>query len=230
MSGLEDLLGLDAPLEEKLRAYESRQRAAGSKTAALYDAFIARLDAGEAADTAPKRGDFLPPFALPNADGELVSSGALLRDGPLVVSFNRGTWCSYCLLELSALGEAYSEIRAQNASIVSVMPDRAARTKSIQEAFNLPFQILTDIDNGYALTSGLMISLGPELREQMTAAGIDLEERQGNDAGFVPIPATYIVAQDGRIVGGGADIDFRRRFPVASILDALRMLNESMGA
>ena len=217
---------MDAPLQEKLRAYESRQRAADSKTAALYDAFLARLEAGEAANSAPKFGDYLPSFALPDANGRLISSNALLRKGPLVVSFNRGTWCSYCLLELTSLGDAYSEIRALGASIVSVMPDRAARTKSIQEAFNLPFPVLTDIDNGYALASGLMISLGPDLREMMAAAGIDLQERQGNDAGFVPIPATYVVAQDGRIISGGADIDFRHRFPVASILDALRAPND----
>jgi len=38
------------------------------------------------------RGDKAPAFELPNALGQMVSSAALLQDGPLVVSFYRGTW------------------------------------------------------------------------------------------------------------------------------------------
>ena len=230
MNGFEDFRGLDVPLEEKLRAYETRQRETEPEIAALYDAFVARVGSAGASEAAPKLGEKLPPFALPDSQGRLVSSKALLHDGPLVVSFNRGSWCSYCLLELTALADAHADICALGASIVSVMPDRAARTKSICEAFNLPFPVLSDIDNGYALANGLMISLGQDLRAMMADAGIDLEEDQGNDAGFVPIPATFVVAQDGRIVGGSADIDFRHRFAVASILDALTALKSGSTA
>ena len=223
MSSFQDFRDLDAPLPEKLRAYEAQQREASPQTAAAYDTFIARLQAGGAIDAAPKVGDVLPPFALPDAYGRIVSSNDLLKTGPLVVSFNRGSWCSYCMLELTSLGDAFPEIREAGGSIVSVMPDRAKRTRSLCEAFNLPFPVLTDLDNGYALANGLMICMGRELQDIMAAAAIDLEDMQGNGAGFIPVPATYIVATDGRIIGGGADVDFRRRVSVATILEALRL-------
>ena len=39
-----------------------------------------------------KIGDHAPEFALPNAQGQIVSSAKLLEKGPLVVSFYRGVW------------------------------------------------------------------------------------------------------------------------------------------
>ena len=37
-------------------------------------------------------GDTLPPFRLPDQDGNLVDSAELLKQGPLVVSLFRGHW------------------------------------------------------------------------------------------------------------------------------------------
>jgi hypothetical protein len=43
-------------------------------------------------DNSLKAGDKAPPFTLPNAKGEQVSSIGLLAKGPLVLSFYRGGW------------------------------------------------------------------------------------------------------------------------------------------
>ncbi len=37
-------------------------------------------------------GDAAPPFRLPNQDGSVVDSAALLAQGPLVVTLFRGHW------------------------------------------------------------------------------------------------------------------------------------------
>lgn len=39
-----------------------------------------------------KVGDPAPEFSLLDSDGKMVSSAALLRNGPLIVSFYRGVW------------------------------------------------------------------------------------------------------------------------------------------
>jgi thiol-disulfide isomerase/thioredoxin len=52
------------------------------------------------AERALGTGDDAVDFALPNAKGDMVSSAALRRDGPIVLSFYRGGWCPYCSLEL----------------------------------------------------------------------------------------------------------------------------------
>ncbi len=43
-------------------------------------------------DRVLKKGDRAPEFTLPDVTGKMVSSAALLRNGPLVVSFFRGKW------------------------------------------------------------------------------------------------------------------------------------------
>jgi len=43
-------------------------------------------------DCTLKVGDKAPEFALPNVEGALITSGALLKNGPIVVHFFRGKW------------------------------------------------------------------------------------------------------------------------------------------
>lgn len=53
-----------------------------------------KLDTGNVVlyDKSLKPGDVAPDFTLPNEEGELVSLGALLKKGPVVVVFYRGVW------------------------------------------------------------------------------------------------------------------------------------------
>ena len=53
----------------------------------------------------------MPDFYLPDQDGHLVSLSSLLREGPFIISFNRGHWCPWCRLELRALAEVHDDVR-----------------------------------------------------------------------------------------------------------------------
>ena len=83
-------------------------------------------------------------------------------------------------------------------------------------------QILTDIDNGYALSLGLVAWLGDELKVLMQRRGYHLDTYHGNDSWFVPVPATFVVGSDGRVVARFIDADFRRRMEISDILEALK--------
>jgi peroxiredoxin len=54
--------------------------------------------------------------------------------------------------------------------------------------------------------------------------GVRLDMYQGNDAWFVPIPATFVVGADGIIAARFVDPDFRRRMEIDDILSALSSL------
>ena len=43
-------------------------------------------------EKACRAGDQAPDFSLPNHRGSLISTEALRREGPLVLSFYRGSW------------------------------------------------------------------------------------------------------------------------------------------
>ena len=224
-SGFEEIRCLDAGLADKLAAYTQHLTDARPTIADVYSQLVERLEAADAGAGAPKEGAKMPAFLLSDNEGHLVSSVDLLAAGPLVVSFNRGHWCAYCSLELLALSEIYPDIKRLGGNLVSIMPDRAAPIRRFRERFDLPFPILTDLDNGYALTCGLVISLGDAIRETYLSVGRDLSEFQGNDACFVPIPATYVIAADGHVAGRFVQPNFSRRMPPGDVLNCLEKIS-----
>ncbi|MBS0249515.1 MAG: AhpC/TSA family protein [Proteobacteria bacterium] len=187
--------------------------------AKAYDDLVTRIRSGEAGITAPRIGDRMPPFALPDSQNRLVSLDALLQDGPTIVSFNRGHWCEYCLIELAALRGALDEFAQKGARVVSIMPESQAYISNLDERSGIT--ILSDIDNGYALELGLSIWVGDDVRRLYLEHGVELQKYSGNDTWFLPIPATFVVGRDGIIIGRQVDPDFRNRMEITEILSAL---------
>jgi peroxiredoxin len=190
-------------------------------TSVAYRALVETLIGGEAGVGAPKPGDRLPPFVLPDETGHLLTSEALLAVGPLVVSFNRGSWCPMCWLELTALEALREDVTRRGGEIVSIVPEAAVHCRQLKTRLGLGFPVLSDIDNGYALELGLATSLSNELRELFTVAGIDIGLYQRSDAWFVPIPATFVVDRGGLIRATYVNADFHTRGEPADVLAVL---------
>jgi len=212
---------LDLPLSAQLAAYAKGLEGRLPVLWAAYQALVEQLVRADAGQAAPAIGQPLPAFLLPDSDGQLVALADLLREAALVVSFNRGNWCSFCRLELAALSDRYAKLRAAGAEVVSIMPERSGATATLRQKLDLPFRILSDLDNGYAAGCGLMVSLGTSVRELFLEAGLDLAAFQGNDSFFVPIPATYLIDQGGIIRARFVDVDFRRRMAPEAILTTI---------
>ena len=60
--------------------------------AAIMATAMEELKQSNIVDNALRAGDSAPAFELPNEGGTLVSSVSLLEQGPLVISFYRGSW------------------------------------------------------------------------------------------------------------------------------------------
>lgn len=215
-------MALDAPLARKLEVYSIASRALLPRVQEAYDRLVERIGSNGAASFAPGVGDEMPDCVLPDADGQVVRLTSLLASGPLVVSFNRGAWCAYCRLELAALSAAYSDIVALGATAIVIVPESREQAQILKETCKLPFPVLSDRNLGYALALGLVFWLGDELKSMDLELGIDLAVRQGNDGWFLPIPATFVIGRDGRVLARFLDADFRRRMPLDDIMNALR--------
>ena len=222
--GFEAIRCLSVPMAEKLIAYAKWAAANEPHYELLYDDLVEQLDAADATESAPRKGSSLPPFQLPDTDGRLVQSGELLKAGPLVLSFNRGHWCSYCRLELLALEELNAEIRQLGGTIISITPQCASAANKLREICELTFPILCDVDNAYALECGLMMMIGPAIDRVYQMTGINLSADQGNEGLFLPIPATYVIGQDGIIHADYVQPDFRTRMTPQDILAALHKI------
>ncbi len=190
----------------------------------VYQNIVDRLARSDAGRAAPRAGDTLAPFLLPDDGGRLVGSDELLARGPLVLSMNRGHWCAFCRHELEGLQQIAEAVRQLGGNIVAITPERQAFAKAFKARCALDFPLLCDIDNAYSVTLGLAVWCGEEIQPLLRGFGIDLAIYQGNPGWIVPVPATYVVASDGRIADAFVDVDFRRRMEPGRILDVLRAL------
>lgn len=102
------------------------------------------------------------------------------------------------------------------------MPERQQFAAGFKFDASLHYPVLTDIDNGYVLSLNLAIWVGAELQQLMAASGRDLPRYQGNEAWFLPIPATFVLASDGTIKERFIDPDYRKRMTVEDLLAALK--------
>ena len=213
---------MDAPLSVRLKSVADEVRRLSPDFAAIVDRMVARLGANGVGLGAPKPGESMPDFVLPDSEGRLVSLSSLLEDGPLVVSFNRGHWCPYCQLNVDALARAAPEIKALGADVVAISPETRRYANELKQYAKAPFPILTDMDGGYALEANLLFWVGEEKRAAMQAGGFDIEPFQGNSTWMLPIPATFVVSQDGSVKSRFIDPDYRHRMEIEDLLAALK--------
>lgn len=176
------------------------------------------------AERALGTGDVAVDFTLPNARGEPVSSEELRGDGPLVLSFYRGGWCPYCSLELKALQDVNAEIKALGASLVAISPQLPDASLSTAEKNELDFEVLSDINSEVADKFGLTFSLAEDLRPIYKIWGADVATVNDDPDCKLPLPATYVIDQDGKIVHAFTDEDYTERLEPNEILDSLRKL------
>jgi len=139
----------------------------------------------------------------------------------VAVTFQGGHWCGYCRISINALVHAQEEVAAEGGQVVAIMPDRQPFVAELKSAEKVPFRILTDMDNGYALSLGLAVWLGAEMQKLMEGVQ-DLPRFQGNDLWMWPIPATFVVGRDGLIKARFVDPDFRTRMSISDLVAALR--------
>jgi peroxiredoxin len=213
---------LDVSLQVQLRTFAETVRRERPDFAAAVDRLVTRLREYGAGESAPQVGEPMPSFVLPDEKGEMVSLEELLNRGPVAVTFHRGHWCPYCRININALTEAYEELSADGGQIVAIMPDRQKFVAELKSQSNVPFPILTDMDNGYALSLNLAIWVGAEIRKMMEGRR-DLPTFQGNSSWMLPIPATFVVGRDALIRARFIDPDYRNRMAISDMLAAMRI-------
>jgi peroxiredoxin len=221
---------LAAPLSERLAAFFMMTGPLRPEIQAAYLRIIERLKALRLAEIGPKIGEPMPDFILPDQRGQLVTLEALVRDGPVVLCFNRGHWCPYCQLALRAIAVAHDEARSLGGQIVSIVPERAQFSKKMTTDNKLPFRVLSDVDLSYALSLGLVYWIGAEMKAIYDTVGVDLANYQGNGNYFLPLAATFVVAADGTVADRHVDPDFRNRMDIDRMLAALARLRKNQAA
>ena len=156
-------------------------------------------------------GATAPEFALKDSNNKTVRSADLLSLGPLIIKFFRGRWCSYCVTELEAWRDLYGRIREHGALMVAIGPQIQRQSDFMVGQHGLPFPVLTDTNNAVAEQFGLVYTVPEYHRAYYLSILVNIPFVNGEKSWRLPIPATYVVAKDRKILFAEAHADFRVR-------------------
>ena len=130
-------------------------------------------------------------------------------------------------MELEALQETTADIEAQGASLVVISPQFEKYSKLMVKKHKLTFPLLRDQDNRLASQFGLTFKLPDDLAELYNQFGIDLVRFNGNDTWSLPMPARFILDQEGNVVSAETDPDYTHRPEPSEIVKELVSLVKS---
>jgi peroxiredoxin len=171
----------------------------------------AELVASGTASRAKKAGEIAPSFSLKDPEGNVVSSNELLKKGSLVVSFYRGVWCPYCNMELQALEAAKSQFDKYGASLVAISPQTAPNSRNSIRQNKLSFPIVSDVKGKVGAAFGLRFDLPDYLVELYKGLKNDLPAFNDDPSWTLPMPARYVIGQDGTILYSEVNPDYTHR-------------------
>ena len=175
-------------------------------------------------DKAVKKGDQMLDFTLPNARGGDLKLSEALKKGPVILTFYRGGWCPYCNLQLRAYQKRLEDFRKAGATLIAVSPESSESGDTTIDKNELKFDVLSDAGNKIARQYGLVFKLPQDLIGIYKKFGIDLEKNQNNGEWELPIPATYVIAPDGKIVYSFLNVDYVKRAEPEDIIAVLKSI------
>jgi len=192
------------------------------ETQAIHARAIAELKERPLAANILPVGAKAPQFELPDQDGKIVFSAALLARGRLVVCFIRGRWCPFCVGQMEAVSLIVPEIEQAGATLLAISPQTVKQSFFMHDQHKLRFSLLSDAGNQVARQFGLSYRVPEFQAEVYRRAFVNLPFTNGDESWELPIPATYILDRDGTVLYASADEDYTERPEPNEIVAALR--------
>ncbi len=177
-----------------------------------------------------KVGDSIKDFTIstpmaPNGEAEITLS-ELLKSGPVVVTFFRGSWCPYCRTELSEIQDRIGKFEAAGASVLAISPEIDDKSIEMGNELDLGFYLGHDENNELARSLGLTFTLDEKTIKKYHEYKIDVPKSNGTNTWELPIPATYVIDQDMTIKYVFDDENYRKRADYKEVLNIVEKLAE----
>jgi len=190
----------------------------------IFQSSLQQLNDSGITQNAKQSGDIAPDFSLANATGEPVTLSERLAKGPVVLTFYRGGWCPYCNLALRALQVCLPELEQKGGSLIAISPQTPDHSLSTIEKNELEFDVLSDTAGKVAKSYGVLFQLDDQMRSAYQQFGLDLSKFNGDDSFTLPIPSTYVISSDARIVYAYNEVDHTKRAEPADIMAILKQI------
>jgi peroxiredoxin len=174
------------------------------------------------AQTGLKNGAQAPEFTAKDNSGKTIDLKTLLKSHKSVVLFfYRGQWCPYCNKQIQQLQDSLQLLTAKGAYVIGVTPETSENINKTIEKTHASFSIVQDKDNAIMKAYQVNYTVDANLYAKLKTYGVDLDKSNGNTNHVLPVPATYVINNSGKIVFVHFDKDYTKRSSVSQVANAL---------
>lgn len=163
-----------------------------------------------------------PDFSGKDQFGKTITLKSLLKKGNVLLVFYRGEWCPYCNKYLKDLEESLLTISAKGASVVAVTPEKPEYVAKSVAKTKATFSILHDEALKIMKSYDVAYKLDTKALNRYKKINVDLNEINGVvNSENLPVPAVYVINQQGVIVYRFFDPDYTNRAPISTLIKYL---------
>ncbi len=168
-------------------------------------------------------GTTAPLFDKPTHLGSNFNLQNELQKSPVVVIFYRGYWCPVCHKHLSQFQEDLTEAKKEKQfSVVAITPEQFEFVEKTVEKDELTIPVIYDEDESIMKNYKVAFEVTDEYQKKIkTFLRHDISSNNGKTDATLPVPATYIIDQNGKIAKTFYDPNYKNRASVAEILEHL---------
>lgn len=163
-----------------------------------------------------------PDFKGKDQLGNDVRLRDLLRKGKVVVVFYQGEWSPYCNKYLQKLQDSLQLIKDRGAAVIAISPEQPESIAKTVEKTKAEYPILHDEELKIMKAYDVEFEVMENALKRYRNGGIKLDEVNGKNGNFLPIPATYIIDKEGYVTYRFFNPDYKKRPTVKEILDNLK--------
>jgi peroxiredoxin len=181
---------------------------------------IAGLQAS--AQTGLSKSDNAPAFKTTDNNGKSIDLKTLLKaHKSVVLFFYRGEWCPYCNKHMQQVQDSLQLLTSKDAYVIAVTPETSENINKTIQKTHASFSIVQD--KGYTIMTAYKVNyvLDEGTVAKYKGFGIDLNKGNGNTDHVLPVPATYVINQSGKITFVHFNKDYTKRASVKDILQVL---------
>ena len=170
-----------------------------------------------------KVGDKAPDFMMQDQNGKEVTLSTSLKDGPVLLVFLRAEWCSFCIKHLKEFQDNIQRINdGGQTQVLAVSPQLQSYMKTFHEENKFSFPILYDEDHSIMRDYKVLFHVTDKYNAYIKKAkGETIETFNGDKEPIMPVPATYLIGQDGTIEFVHYDPDYKKRSDLTEVMLAL---------
>ncbi|WP_127714031.1 peroxiredoxin-like family protein [Halobacteriovorax sp. HLS] len=169
-------------------------------------------------------GAKLPSMMVSNHKGKVVDLSTELKGKKSVVVFYRGGWCPYCNVQLQGLRKIEKKLKKLGWQIVGISPDSVSSISQSINKHNLGYKLYSDSLVNAAKGFGLAYKVDDKTNTKLLGYGINLEEASGQKHRALPVPAVYLIGEDGSVLFNYVNPNYKVRLKESIILEAAKEL------